>query len=263
MQIFTTVKHERRVPVRIRAARVEAGFTLVEIAIVLVLIGILLGSILRGGELITGSRVRSLATSSSDIIAAYRGFSDRYGRVPGDWSRVDASNAIGVTLTGGGNDNGRLDNPPGAGAYDESNAMWEQLAAAGFIQGDYPGTPGQEPDTENGLAPLNVYNGVIAVGRTNDFEGSNPTQSHVVFGRRVPVATMRELDTKLDDTRPETGSVRATRENPTAFAGTNEWGGRDKGCVVLTAGLKKSRKHEGNKWDIVKDAQDCNAVFLF
>ena len=69
--------------------------------------------------------------------------------------------------------------------------------------------------------------------------------------------------TCVGDTRPETGSVRATRENPTTFAGTNEWGGREKDCVVLTAGLKKSRKHEGNKWDIVKDAQDCNAVFLF
>jgi len=243
--------------------RREAGFSLVEVAIGLVVIGLLLGAILTSRELVGGARVRTLADSASDISTGYYGFVDRYGRVPGDWNAAAASAAIGVGVAGGGNDNGNLDNPPGPNAYDETNAMWEQLGAGGFIQGTYAGTAGLEPDAENGLAPLNVFNSVIAVGRTSDFEGASSPRLHVVFGRRVPVATMRELDLKLDDTAPETGDLRATKESPAVFAGAHQWGGREPDCVLLTADMKKSKKSEGNRWDVPKNAEDCNAVLLF
>ncbi|RKZ71062.1 MAG: type II secretion system protein, partial [Gammaproteobacteria bacterium] len=63
----------------------QAGFTLVEVAIVLTIIGLLLGGILKGQELINSARVRSLANQNSAIQAAYFGFIDRYRQVPGDW----------------------------------------------------------------------------------------------------------------------------------------------------------------------------------
>ena len=69
----------------------QKGFTLVEIAIVLVIIGLLLGGILKGQELINSARVRNLADSTSGIQAAYFGFIDRYRRVPGDWGQVPAA----------------------------------------------------------------------------------------------------------------------------------------------------------------------------
>ena len=55
----------------------QRGFTLVEIAIVLVIIGLLLGGILKGQELITAARVRNLADQSAGVQAAYYGFIDR------------------------------------------------------------------------------------------------------------------------------------------------------------------------------------------
>ena len=100
----------------------QKGFTLIEIAIVLVIIGLLLGGILKGQELINSARVRNLADSTSGIQAAYFGFMDRYRKVPGDWAMTAADDAIGGTINSGGNDNGRLDN---SGDWTEPNALWE------------------------------------------------------------------------------------------------------------------------------------------
>ena len=80
----------------------QSGFTLVEVAVVLVIVGLLLGGILKGRELINSARVRSLADTTSSIQAAYFGFIDRYHRVPGDWNAADATTAIGVTINTGG-----------------------------------------------------------------------------------------------------------------------------------------------------------------
>ncbi len=69
----------------------QSGFTLVEIAIVLVIIGLLLGGILKGQELINSARVRNLADQNSGIQAAYYGFIDRYRQVPGDMTPQNAT----------------------------------------------------------------------------------------------------------------------------------------------------------------------------
>ena len=127
----------------------QKGFTLVEIAIVLVIIGLLLGGILKGQELINSARVRNLADSTTGIQAAYFGFIDRYRRVPGDWDKTTAGQAIGGTITSGGNNNGRLDGTPTV--YREPNALWEHLSKAGFINGSYTGGD-SEPSTANGAA---------------------------------------------------------------------------------------------------------------
>ena len=68
--------------------RKHGGFTLVEVAIVIVIIGLLLGGILKGEELITGARVRNLISQADGIKAAYYGFRDRYRALPGDYSKA-------------------------------------------------------------------------------------------------------------------------------------------------------------------------------
>ena len=58
----------------------QTGFTLIEIAIVLVIIGLLLGGVLKGQELITSARVRNIVSQQDGVKAAYFGFLDRYRR---------------------------------------------------------------------------------------------------------------------------------------------------------------------------------------
>jgi prepilin-type N-terminal cleavage/methylation domain-containing protein len=233
----------------------QGGFSLVEIAIVLVIIGLLVGGILKGQEMINSARVRNLADMTSAIQSAYFGFIDRYHRVPGDWERSAAEAGIGVPIVGGGNDNGRLDNPPGASVYDEASALWEHVSKAGFLQGNFVGTPGVEPNLDNNLAPLNAFNGVVTIGRTPDYIGTSPVRLHVVIGRNVPVHIIQELDIKMDDGVPHTGIIRATvAEGELAvFANTHNWGGRDPDCVNA----------DGTLWNVSVDTRDCNAVLLF
>src|SRR5580765_7172130 len=60
------------------------GFTLVEIAIVLIIIGLLLGGILKGQEMITQAKIKNVIGDFSGISAAYHGYVDRYKKIPGD-----------------------------------------------------------------------------------------------------------------------------------------------------------------------------------
>ena len=60
------------------------GFTLVEIAIVLVIIGLLLGGILKGQEMITQAKIKNVISDFSGVSAAYHGYVDRYKKIPGD-----------------------------------------------------------------------------------------------------------------------------------------------------------------------------------
>jgi len=239
----------------------QKGFTLVEIAIVLVIIGLLLGGILKGQELINSARVRNLADSTSGIQAAYFGFIDRYRRVPGDWGASSAGAAIGGVVNSGGNDNGRLDGTP---VYREPNALWEHLSKAGFINGSYSGGD-NEPTTANSAAPFNPFNSAIIMTRTADYldftAASPPVRLHLIVGRGTPVDIARELDTKLDDSNPGTGGLRSALSTGATLGGTNLWGGSEASCTNPVASANPITG--AATWDVNTDSQDCNPIFLF
>src|SRR6266436_5700444 len=62
----------------------EGGFTLVEIAIVLVIIGLLLGGILKGQEMITQARIKNAINDFNGVVTAITSYQDRYRALPGD-----------------------------------------------------------------------------------------------------------------------------------------------------------------------------------
>ena len=190
------------------------------------IIGLLIGTILTEQEFISSGRTRSLIDSTSAVQTAYYGFIDRYRRVPGDWNATAASAGIGVPITGGGNDNRRMTNPPGAAVYDEANALWEQLSSAHFLRGAFDGTPGLEPDVSNRLAPTNGYLRVMTIGLTSDYLGVNPVRLNMSVGRGAPARILYELDLKLDDGLPGSGRIRATKDdvNIGIFTGRQQLG---------------------------------------
>ncbi len=233
--------------------RRQRGFTLVEMAIVLVIIGLLLGGILKGQELITSARVRNIADQNSGVQAAYYGFIDRYRQVPGDWSATNAQQAIpGVTT--GGNANGRLDDG-GGGDWVEALALWEHLSKARFIQGNYVGGNAQPDQDDTDKAPRNAFNGFLMLYRSSDYydTAASPTeQLNLVLGAGIPVNVLAELDRKIDDGLPQTGVLRHAVTASGTF-GTISQSSAD--CVDATGTVPI--------WDIETNQQLCNAVYLY
>lgn len=228
----------------------QTGFTLVEIAIVLVIIGLLLGGILKGQELINSARVRNLADQNSGIQAAYYGFIDRYRQVPGDYEAAAATTAIGQTINlpaaaSSGTGNGRIDN-----TYEEAVAVWEQLSKAGFIQGNY--NPAAAPANDaayTALAPKNAFNGALTLTRNDDYTGTSSVRLNLHLGQYIPVNIARELDVKVDDSKTTSGVLRLSNAPASA--------------PFDTLHLVDTTCDSSGDYDIIQDAQDCGVTFLY
>jgi prepilin-type N-terminal cleavage/methylation domain-containing protein len=246
-------------------SRKQSGFTLVEIAIVLVIIGLLLGGILKGQELINSAKVRNLADQATGIQAAYFGFIDRYRQVPGDMLVADAQSAIDTAITAGGvttanGGNGQVDET----SWAEASALWVHLTRAGFLQGSYAGgaadaTTYRAPN----MAPVNAYNGYMLLARSRDYSSTAgaPTTTGtaprllLVMGDNIPVDIARELDVKMDDQNPLSGVLRLTMNSGAtapSFSGVSESTSTNCTAAATT-----------NAWDIGQDAQNCNLAFLY
>ena len=175
--------------------RMQKGFTLVEIAIVLVIIGLLLGGILKGQEMITQAKIKNVISDFSGISAAYHGYQDRYRAVPGDDPGA-ATRWAGATS---GNGDGQL-----AGAYnsptatDESRLWWDHLRRAGFISG----TGTQQP--------LNAVNGIVGVQTGNAAGGTalGGVTSLIICSANLPDKIAIAADTQMDDGLISSGTVR-------------------------------------------------------
>jgi prepilin-type N-terminal cleavage/methylation domain-containing protein len=233
--------------------RRQAGFTLVEMAIVLVIIGLLLGGILKGQELIQSARVRNIADQNSGVQAAYYGFIDRYRQVPGDWSATNAVKAIpGVTT--GGNANGRLD-AVGGNDYVEALALWEHLSKSRFIQGNFTGGSDQPTVDETDQAPRNAFNGFLMLYRSSDYFDLNTSPSeqlNLTLGAGIPVNVLAELDRKIDDGLPRSGVLRHSVTTGGTFGPISQ---STSDCVDTT--------ENPPIWDIEANQQLCNAVYLY
>lgn len=191
-----------------RNPRGEAGFTLIEIAIVLVIIGLLLGGVLQGQQLIENSRVRSATNDINGIAAGAFSYQERYGRLPGD--DPGTSGTDGNTLEGrgdswtgvtAGNGNGVLDGSA-TSMFDEASAgemyyFFQHLRAAGFINGD----------PANDSFPQNPFGGLTSV--TNETVNGNLAGLKVCMSN-VSGSAAIALDTQLDDGDGSSGRFRAT-----------------------------------------------------
>jgi prepilin-type N-terminal cleavage/methylation domain-containing protein len=176
----------------------QQGFTLIEIAIVLVIIGLLLGGVLKGQELITSARVRNLIAHQDGVKAAYFGFLDRYRALPGDYSQATANiPACGSCQVG--DNNGRIDTDP------ESISAWEHLSKGGFITGSYIYSATPAPAN----TPVNPYGSLVQLKFDAVYQDASPTARHnLKTGANVPSDIIAEVDRKIDDGLATGGQLR-------------------------------------------------------
>jgi prepilin-type N-terminal cleavage/methylation domain-containing protein len=183
----------------------QSGFTLVEIAIVLVIIGLLLGGVLKGQELITQAKIKNISNDLNGVVAAVYAYQDRYKRLPGDDpGRVRWEVPTGTALPAGSGNNVI------AGAYesttdtDESRMFWVDLRKAGFVSG------ATDTVANASTQPLNAAGGIMGVQT-----GGLGLTGTVVCSGSLPAKVAQALDSQLDDGNATTGSVRGLVEGAT------------------------------------------------
>lgn len=232
--------------------RKQQGFTLIEIAIVLVIIGLLLGGVLKGQELITSARVRNLISNQDGIKAAYFGFLDRYRALPGDYTAA-TTNINGITGTAcgtnaNGNGNGRIET-----TGSEHILAWEHLSKAGFINGTYTCAT-TESNTTTPLNPYTVrlqlvFDGVFGIA-------SGGAQRHnLKTGAQIPVELIAEVDRKIDDGQPYTGSFQFSAYQGNAAAAPTENAAASPSCT--------SGNTTAATWNATNGSTNCGAASLF
>jgi prepilin-type N-terminal cleavage/methylation domain-containing protein len=215
--------------------RTQTGFTLVEIAIVLVIIGLLLGGILKGQEMITQAKIKNVVADFSGISAAYYGYQDRYRAIPGDDPCAGAP-ATGFTCAErwsgatSGNGNGQV-----LGLYnsttvtDESRLWWDHLRRAGFVAGS--GTP-QPFNAVTGMIGVQTGNGIPNTTALGGFGGL------IICSAGLPDKIAIAVDTQMDDGIIGTGTVRGQLHtagpNPATNAAVDPSGYAETGTGVYT-----------------------------
>ena len=179
--------------------RKQSGFTLVEIAIVLVIIGLLVGGVLKGREMITNAKIKRIENDFSGVSAAIFAYQDRFNVLPGD----DPSASTRFSGTWGATDDGNGDGTI-SGGWDsttnnaESRLIWKHLRGAGLIAGPVDNTDAAYQQ------PSNAFGGLVGV----DLNLYNLSGHNIVFGD-IPGDIAQILEARGDDGNPSTGSVQA------------------------------------------------------
>jgi prepilin-type N-terminal cleavage/methylation domain-containing protein len=189
----------------------QSGFTLVEIAIVLVIIGLLLGGVLKGQELINSAKVKNFANDFRNIPLFIYGYQDKFKALPGDDLSV-VSHVTGSTLAttpAASQGNGVIDGFWNTATLtDESMLFWQHARLAGLASG------GTVVANNNTYWPTNADGGRVGIESGSSHyilntDGATFLQgSYVVCSQGILGKFAKQLDTTMDDGNTASGSMR-------------------------------------------------------
>lgn len=194
--------------------RTQAGFALIELAIVLVIIGLLLGGVLKGQELINSAKVKNMASDFKNTQVYIYGYQDKYRALPGDDANAKAHVGAIAMVAASGTGNGVISGAWNGGASGtapttESGIFWQHVRLANLA-------PGPTSGTDANYYPTNADGGRIGVQSVSDFKTlatgpTTPTEltgAYVVCSGGILGKYAKQLDTALDDGETSTGSMR-------------------------------------------------------
>ncbi len=204
------------------------GFSLLELAIALSILAVLAGGFLKGRELLLSSRAQGVMDQLQGVETALAAFEAKYGGLPGDFD-----NANGAVPGAAGDSSGSID------LGTESGSVFAQLASAGLIKGTY-----SVIDASKGCSavacPKSPFGSLIEVSSSLN-RLANPgetTALEISTGGKIPAKQLAEIDRKIDDGNPRTGSFRGHS-------------GQSFGACVTDTG-----------WNEVANPKNCAGVYL-
>lgn len=217
--------------------RFKLAFSLVELSIVLVILGLLVGGVLAGQSLIKAAQLRSISTEYNRYRTATMSFRDKYFALPGDmpnattfWGKdnsgigmscnSDPANA-GSPGTCSGDGDGNVGGQVSSNLRSESFRFWQHLSLAGQLEGSYSGTytgpiiPGANVGATKfsggntpGWSPMSAAISWWVYGvKTNFFLLTSYDTSGTYWGTPLSPEDAWNIDTKLDDGKPDMGAV--------------------------------------------------------
>ncbi len=190
----------------------QQGFTLIEITIVLVIIGLLIGGITKGQELVNNARVKNLSNDFRNIPVYIYGYQDKFRALPGDDKAATTHVAASADGDGDGIIEGHWNDAAASGS--ESIMFWQNIRLAQLAAGS------TSPD-DNNYIPTNALGGVIGIQSGTSELDSTPIKSseeddaqalsgsYIVCSANIPGKLVRQLDLSLDDGNSNSGSMMA------------------------------------------------------
>ena len=211
----------------------RSAFTLVELSIVLVILGLLVGGVLTGQSLIRAAELRAVTSEYQRYQTAANAFRDKYFAIPGDMTNA-ASFWTTLTSANNGNGDGYVNAAAAQNVTGEMFQLWNELSLAGLIEGTYSGlassggfgytaTPGANvPKSKlSGGAWTLYYNSgtggdswSYAADYSNMLAYGSQVANTITQGNILKPEEAWNIDTKIDDGKPGTGKFIA-RENAT------------------------------------------------